>query len=158
MTNPTKWFVRPAKTKLSLDIRPVWSVSSLCALWVAKDPSFLYADNDWVDVRLIWIFDGRTGHFVGFVVQRLRCYVSILCINFIEDVRLLGYDFDPLTLGNIEKVKRTMHYSLVPNSQSGSRQWSLLTILLPDIVFLGHRGIYKFYFAECIVVFFHSVS
>ena len=33
--------------------------------------------------------------------------------------------------------------SLVPISESGSRQWPLLPILLPDIVFLGHRGINK---------------
>ena len=32
--------VRPAKTQISLDIRPVWSESSLCTKWVAKDPSF----------------------------------------------------------------------------------------------------------------------
>ena len=39
MTKPTKWSVRPAKTQISLGIRPVWSESSLCAQWVAKDPS-----------------------------------------------------------------------------------------------------------------------
>ena len=36
-----KMSVRPAKTQISLGIRPVWSESSLCAQWVAKDPSFL---------------------------------------------------------------------------------------------------------------------
>ena len=35
--------VRLAKTQISLGIRPVWSESSLCAQWVAKDPSFLHA-------------------------------------------------------------------------------------------------------------------
>ena len=29
MTKPTKWHVRPAKTQISLGIRPVWSESSL---------------------------------------------------------------------------------------------------------------------------------
>ena len=38
--------VRPAKTQISLGIRPVWSESSLCAQWVAKDPSFIPADSD----------------------------------------------------------------------------------------------------------------
>ena len=37
MTKPTKWHVRPVKTQISLGIRPVWSESSLCAKWVAKD-------------------------------------------------------------------------------------------------------------------------
>ena len=31
VTKPTKWHVRPAKTQISLDIRPVWSESSLSA-------------------------------------------------------------------------------------------------------------------------------
>ena len=57
--------VRQAKTKLSLGIRPVWSESSLCAQWIAKDPSFLHADSEDSDQtgrmpRLIWVFAGRT--------------------------------------------------------------------------------------------------
>ena len=47
----TKWHVRPAKTQISLGIRPCWSESSLCAQWVVKDPIFLHADNeDWSDL------------------------------------------------------------------------------------------------------------
>ena len=50
MTKPTKWHVRPAKTRISLGIHPVWSESLLWAQWVAKDPSYLYADSkDWSD-------------------------------------------------------------------------------------------------------------
>ena len=41
-----KMTVHPAKTQISLGIRPVWSESSLCAQWVAKDPSFLRADSE----------------------------------------------------------------------------------------------------------------
>ena len=57
--------VRPAKTQISLGIRPVWSESSLCTEWVAKDPSFLRADSKDSDQtgqmpRLIWVFAGRT--------------------------------------------------------------------------------------------------
>ena len=53
--------------------------SSLCALWVANDPSFLHADSDDSDQtrlipRLIWVFDGRTCHFVGFVMRQLLWY------------------------------------------------------------------------------------
>ena len=55
--------VRPAKTQISLGIRPAWSESSLCAQWVAKDPSFLHADSKESDQtgrmpRLIWVFAG----------------------------------------------------------------------------------------------------
>ena len=38
-----KMTVRPAKTQISLAICPE---SSLCARWVAKDSSFLYADSE----------------------------------------------------------------------------------------------------------------
>ena len=41
-----KMSVRLAKTEISLGIRPVWSESSLCAEWVAKDPMFLHADSE----------------------------------------------------------------------------------------------------------------
>ena len=61
----TKWHMRPSKTQISLGIRPVWSESSLCALWVAKGPRFLHADSEDSDQtrrmpRLIWVFAGRT--------------------------------------------------------------------------------------------------
>ena len=46
LTKSTKWLVRPAKTQISLDIRPVWSEPSLCALWVVKDPNFLQANSE----------------------------------------------------------------------------------------------------------------
>ena len=57
--------MRPAKTQISLGIRPVWSESSLCAQWVANGPSFLHADSENSDQtgrmpRLIWVFAGRT--------------------------------------------------------------------------------------------------
>ena len=60
-----KLSVRPAKTQVSLGIRPVRSESSLCAQWVAKDPRFLHADCEDSDQtgqmpRLIWVFAGRT--------------------------------------------------------------------------------------------------
>ena len=36
MTKPTKWLMRPANSLISLDVRPVWSESSLCAHWVSS--------------------------------------------------------------------------------------------------------------------------
>ena len=77
-----KVIVRPVKTRISLGIRPVWSESSLCTQWVAKDHSFLHADSKDSDQtgrmpRLIWVFAGCTCHFVGFVIRRLKCYVLI---------------------------------------------------------------------------------
>ena len=67
-----KLTVCPAKTQISLGIRPVWLESSLCAQWVAKDPSFLETDSEdsdqtgrmpRPDLSLRW----AQTHFVGFV-------------------------------------------------------------------------------------------
>ena len=57
--------VHTAKTQISLGIRQVWSESSLCAQWVAKDPSFLHADSEdsyqtGQMLRLIRVFAERT--------------------------------------------------------------------------------------------------
>ena len=70
--------VRQAKSQIILCIHTVWSESSLCAQWVANDPSFLHADSEDSDQtgrmpRLIWVFAGRTCHLVGFVMRRLKC-------------------------------------------------------------------------------------
>ena len=53
--------VCPAKTQINLGIHPVWSESSLCAQWVAKDRRFLHADSKNFDqtgwmARLIWVY------------------------------------------------------------------------------------------------------
>ena len=66
-TKPTKWPVPPAKTRISLGIRPDWSESLLCAKWVAKVPMLLHADSEDSDQT------GRTCHFVGYVMLRLTC-------------------------------------------------------------------------------------
>ena len=71
-----KMSVRLAKTQIS----PVWSESSLCAQWVAKDPSFLHADSEDSDQtgrmpRLIWVFAGHTCHFGDFVMRWLMSYL-----------------------------------------------------------------------------------
>ena len=61
--------VRPSKTQIGLGIRPVWSKSSLCAQWIARDPSFLHADSEDSDQtgrmpRLFWVFARRTATFL----------------------------------------------------------------------------------------------
>ena len=72
LTKPTNWHVRPAKTQISLGIRPVWSESSLSARrklgslathWMHRKDS----DQTGLMPRLIWVFAGRTCHFYGFV-------------------------------------------------------------------------------------------
>ena len=52
-----------------------------------KDPRFLHADSKDSDQsgqmpRLIRVFAGRIGHFVDFVVRRLKCHKLFLGISF----------------------------------------------------------------------------
>ena len=80
MTKPTKWLC--AQQRRSLGIHPVWSESSLCAHWVAKDPSFLHADSGDSDQtvlmpRLIWVFAGRT-----LILLVLSCRDSVIIYIF----------------------------------------------------------------------------
>ena len=78
MTKPI-WLVHPAKTQISLGIRPVWPAG----VWlIANDQRLLHADSEDSDQTgrmpwLIWVVAGRTFHFVGFVVLWLRCLFLI---------------------------------------------------------------------------------
>ena len=87
MTKLTKLHVRPAKTQVSLGIRPVWSESSLCAQWVAKDPSFPSCGqrrlwSDWADARADLSLHWAHMPFCWFchaVVQILFAWCNIMC-------------------------------------------------------------------------------
>ena len=65
MTKPTKWYVHPVKTQISLGIRPVWSESSLSA-WRKHGSLATHSahseDSDQTGrmPRLIWVFTGCT--------------------------------------------------------------------------------------------------
>ena len=73
MTKTTKWHLRPAKTQISLGIRPVWSESSLlrCSscgqrrLW-----------SDWADAQADLSLHWAHSHFVGFVMRRLNYIIN----------------------------------------------------------------------------------
>ena len=68
MTKPTKWSTQSYQ-------------SSLCALWIAKDPMLLHVDSqdsdqtEWMP-RLIRVLTRCTGHFVGFVMLWLKWTAS----------------------------------------------------------------------------------
>ena len=73
MTKPTKWPLCPAKTRISLDVCPVWSIFA-------------------VHLKKAWVRLGRcpgwsesllgTSHFVGFVMWRLKCQMLITLMNW----------------------------------------------------------------------------
>ena len=79
--------VRLAKTQISLGIRPVWSESSLCAQWVAKEPGFfmraaktdqtgLDAQADlslrWAHISFCWFC-----HEAAHLVSRAGCGIRL---------------------------------------------------------------------------------
>ena len=83
MTNPTKRPVRPAKTRMCLGIRSVLSESSLSAWKNLGSLATQWAHSEDSDQtgrmpRPIWIFTGRKGNSVGFVMRRLNYGINIL--------------------------------------------------------------------------------
>ena len=85
-TNLTKWSVHQAKTQTSLGIHPVWSVFAVCSMgsWGLNVSSCgqwrLW--SDWADAQadhppsLIWVFAGRKGHFIRFVMRQPKSLIS----------------------------------------------------------------------------------
>ena len=79
MTKPTIRLMQPAKTHISLHIRAVWSETSLilcafCSLQaIQRGINENPCHTGWM-YRLIWVFAGHTGLFVGFVVCWLIFY------------------------------------------------------------------------------------
>ena len=102
MTKPTTWHMRPAKTQISLGIRPVWSESllsawkkleSLATHWVHNEDS----DQTGRMPRLFWVFAGRTvillvlswgGSFLG--IFTLKVHQLMSHNNFIVDSYWIG--------------------------------------------------------------------
>ena len=65
VTKPTKWHVRPAKTQISLGIRPVWPEDSLSAWRKLGSLAIHQAHSEDSDQtgrmpKLIWVFAWRT--------------------------------------------------------------------------------------------------
>ena len=87
--------VRLAKTQISLGIRPVWSQSSLCAQWVAKDSYFKLPScgqrrlwSDWADAQADLSLRWAHSHFVGFVTMRL--ILSFIAVHSGEQLWPMG--------------------------------------------------------------------
>ena len=88
-TKTTKWSVHPAKTQISLGIRPVWSESSqsawrrigtLATHWAYSEVS----DLSRLMPRLNWDFAGRTCHFFWFcraAAQIKYCKYLVLSVS-----------------------------------------------------------------------------
>ena len=97
-------------------IRLVWSESSLCAQWVAKDPSLLHADSEDSDQtgrmrRLIWVFAERTTTLLV-----LSCRGSyIFWIFFFK----FNYQFETSlrrSEGTVLSIRQVSCYQYMPSS------------------------------------------
>ena len=76
MTKRTKWPVWPAKTQISLGAQSDQSLryphKETLGPQIPIERKAKTDQTGWMP-RWIWIFAGRTGHFVGFVMLRLIC-------------------------------------------------------------------------------------
>ena len=81
MTKPTKWHVRPAKTQISLGIRPVRSESSLSAWKKLGSLATHWAHNevwsDWADAQADRSFCWAQRSFC-FVTRRLKIRIDAI--------------------------------------------------------------------------------
>ena len=139
--------VSPAKTQISLGIRPVWSESSLCTQWVDKGPSFLHAISEDSDQtgrmpRLIWVFTGRTttllvlswGGSVFFDMTLLSCTCSLdlYCICKIAEASVKAQEHVDFLMYALSKHKHN------PYLKGNRKKWlSSQAIILSKISILA---------------------
>ena len=133
MTKPTNWHVRPAR----LGIRPVWSESSLSARSKLGSLATHWAhskDSDqtgWMPM-LIWVFAGRTDHFVGFVMGRL-----ILCRYQSYQVSHISCSKNKSSIQKVPAVCSFCDWYCLPNLAKlfygGSRKYTKLYWTTGDV-------------------------
>ena len=110
MTKPTKWHVCPAKTRISLGIRPVWSESSLSA-WRKLGSLATHlvhsedSRSDWADALADLSLRWAQSHFVGNVMRWLIFSFS-RGFQLDEDVRVLVQRFDAETADEDENKSK----------------------------------------------------
>ena len=93
-----------------------------CALCVAKDPRCRHADSEDSDQtgrmpRLIWVFAGRTGHFVGFVMRRL---ILICIIGLFAEQMFCRQDCNSSMSEETGQTKYLSEISCKPESSQNS--------------------------------------
>ena len=107
--------MRPAKTQISLGIRPVWSESSLCAQWVAKDQIFLHVDSEdsdqtgWMPIRPVWSESSLGAHAILLVLSWDGSYstMELHCWMHASHARL------PMRIGNTDNHAAELRRKLV---------------------------------------------
>ena len=109
-------------------LRSAWAFtqSFLSIFLVAKDPNLLLADNEASDqTGLIWVLAGHTGHFVGFVVLRLKCAECKKVMN--QQVKYMNCNKKKPTKWPGRPVKTKISLGIRPVwSESSLSAWRIL--------------------------------
>ena len=111
MTKPIKWHICPAKTQISLGIRPDWSESSLSAWRKVGSLATHWAHSedwsDWADAQADLSLRWAHTHFVGFVMSRPICTLNT--ITFASEVK---YPYMPVRTEplqqNLKQTSKTL--------------------------------------------------
>ena len=130
--------VRPAKTQISLGNRPVWSESSLCAQWVAKDPSFLHAQPH------CW-FCHEAAHFI--IKRDFQSFLAPLCWKQLS--QLADSCFGQELMLFCKKIKKTWFW----NIRSFFWTWQLLKGLWTKTDEIWHIESLIYWLEYCITYF-----
>ena len=133
ITKPTKWHVRPAKTQISLNIRPVWSESLLCVLMIAKELMLLYADakadlsRRWahVIVSLCWFWHAEAHFYWLIAIMQTVCSLWVyekheLYIFILHNIRFAGCD----SITKIDNIALSKYLFAYISTLKGLRAWS----------------------------------
>ena len=135
-TKPTDRPVRPARTQISMGIRPVWSETSLCAQWEAKDPRFLRADSEvWSDSGGCpgwseYLLGAR--HFVGCVMLLLNYAFQVGPVKN-DDFFDLKVHTDPLHIRNLNY--QTVSMKVAFTQETFTQNWFTLRNLFKKLVY-----------------------
>ena len=146
--------VHPATTQISLGISRVWSESSLCAQWVAKDPRFLHVDREDSDQngrmpRLIWVFAGRTLILLVLSCRgsnQLTSIMQIILVDFYHEFPVIVLEHSmiypvlkkPVTNKNSVHARFSYITCVLSVSSSARRKQKIYMIYLISINFLRY--------------------
>ena len=144
MTKPTKWLCAHQR------LRSAWASAQpdqswQCAQWVAKDPCFLHVDSKdsdqtgWMP-RLIWVFAGRTCHFVGFVMRLLKFCQTFCIIFFLSCENNLHTKIEPAHHRRPAKDQASLHIRAVSPEPSlfAHVKYGCRRRVWPKIRYLAH--------------------
>ena len=106
--------VRPAKTQISLGIRPVWSESSLSAWRKLGSLATHWAHSedwsDWADAQADLSLRWAHSHFVGFVMSRLKLFLKSMHTHTHLTNEIFVYDVNNYSMEYLYEYRSFISY------------------------------------------------